>query len=203
MKLVVGLGNPGSQYENTRHNLGFKVCDLLSRQFAAERAVNKFSGRLAEVRAGSEKILLLWPETFMNLSGRAVAAAINFYQLPLQDVLIVSDDFNLLLAQIRLRCGGSHGGHNGIRSIIQSLGQDGFCRLRMGIGPLGKRDAVSFCLNSFPPEERSAAEEMIDRAARAAEVWIEKGIEAAMNQFNAAPASGKGDETDRPATKEE
>ena len=203
MKLVVGLGNPGSKYEQTRHNLGYKVCDVLAAELNADRPVDKFSGRVSQCRVGLEKVLLLWPETFMNLSGRSVAEAVKFYQLPLSDVLVVSDDFNLLLGQVRLRSGGSHGGHNGIRNVLECLSGDGFARLRMGIGPLGGRDAVSFCLNGFPPEERRTAEEMIDRAARAARVWIESGIEAAMNQYNAAPASGTGDKSEGPATKEE
>lgn len=203
MKLVVGLGNPGSRYAGTRHNLGYLLCDLLARQFGAEKASKKFAGSVAQCTVGTEKVLLLWPETYMNLSGRSVAEAVRFYRLPLSDVLVASDDFNLVLGQVRLRSGGSHGGHNGIRNIIERLGDDGFHRLRMGIGPLAGRDAVSFCLNSFPTAERPSVEEMLERAARAAGTWIERGIDAAMNQFNAAPASGNVQSNDGPATKEE
>lgn len=184
MRLVVGLGNPGRQYDGTRHNLGFEVADRLAERLAAEFDRERFSARVAEASVGREKLLLAKPLTFMNLSGRTVVEATRFHKLPLEDVLVVCDDFNLDLGRLRLRTAGSHGGHNGLRDVIARLGTDGFPRLRLGIGPLAGRDPVGFCLSKFAPAERDEVAAMIDSATDAAEAWLRDGSEEAMNRFN-------------------
>jgi PTH1 family peptidyl-tRNA hydrolase len=185
MRLVVGLGNPDRKYAGTRHNLGFRVCDRLAERHAAGFDREKFSSQVAEFESAAEKVVLLKPQTYMNLSGQAVGAALGFYQLELSDVLLVCDDFNLDLGRLRLRREGSHGGHNGLRDVIARLGTDQFPRLRLGVGPLAGSDPVAFCLTKFAESERDVVEEMIASAAEAVSVWLEKGVEEAMNRFNA------------------
>jgi PTH1 family peptidyl-tRNA hydrolase len=184
MRLIVGLGNPGKRYAETRHNLGFRVCDQLCERLATSWSGEKFSSRIAEARPTQGRVTLLEPQTFMNLSGQAVSAAVGFYRLELSEVLVICDDFNLPLGQLRLRTGGSHGGHNGLRSIVESLGAEEFPRLRLGVGPVAGMDTVDFCLAKFPPGEEAEVEEMVTRAADAAGVWLEAGIGEAMNRFN-------------------
>jgi PTH1 family peptidyl-tRNA hydrolase len=187
MRLVVGLGNPDRKYVDTRHNLGYRVCDELCRRWAIDFSREKFQSLVAEVQTPAEKVVLLKPLTYMNLSGQAVAAAVGFYQLDLSDVLVVCDDFNLDLGRLRVRTGGSHGGHNGLRDIIARVGSEQFPRLRLGIGPLprGTMDPADFCLTGFAPEERDGVKEMIQTAAEAVSVWLDKGIQETMNRFNA------------------
>lgn len=194
MRLVVGLGNPGRQYEATRHNLGFRVAESLrgrlaptSSGLAGASTRERFASRLTEAAGPGGKLLLLEPLTFMNLSGRAVAETIGFYKLDLQDMLVVCDDFNLPFGRLRFRRDGSHGGHNGLRNIIECLADEEFGRLRLGIGPLGGEDPVSFCLRKFRPAEAEEVEQMILTAVEGVTVWLEKGIDEAMNRFNAAP----------------
>ena len=124
MRLIVGLGNPGKHYAATRHNLGFRVCDQLCERLSTSWSGEKFSSRIAEARPEQGRVTLLEPQTFMNLSGQAVTAALGFYRLDLADLLVICDDFNLPLGQLRLRTGGSHGEHNGLRSIIELLGAE-------------------------------------------------------------------------------
>src|SRR5262249_49353172 len=134
MKIVVGLGNPGRQYEGTRHNVGFEVVDLLAEAPGAGRFQSRFSAQVAELVEDGVKVLLVKPETFMNLSGRCVRQLVDFYQLPLSDLLVVCDDINLPLARLRVRARGSHGGHNGLRDIQAHLGTTEYGRLRIGVG---------------------------------------------------------------------
>ena len=185
LRLVAGLGNPGPKYAETRHNLGFRVCEKLSAALGAEFHREKFEALAAEARTPRGKVILLEPQTFMNLSGVAVASAVRFYRLDLQQVLVVCDDFNLDLGLLRFRRGGSHGGHNGLKDVIEKLGDEAFPRLRLGTGPLAGRDAVAFCLSRFEPGERECVTEMVDRAAEAVRVWLESGIDGAMNRYNA------------------
>jgi PTH1 family peptidyl-tRNA hydrolase len=198
MKLVVGLGNPGREYVGTRHNIGFEVIDRLADRLGLAQA-GEFD-RLARSRfdalvidgsvpgAGSEpeRVLLLKPVTYMNLSGRAVQAAMAFYQLQPADVMIVLDDLALPCGKLRLRGGGSDGGHNGLRDIQRVLGTNQYPRLRLGIdaapAPMAGKDYV---LGRFSAEQRKLIEPAIDRAGSAILSWIEKGLNAAMNQFNA------------------
>jgi PTH1 family peptidyl-tRNA hydrolase len=185
MKLIVGLGNIGRKYENTRHNVGFNVLELLAKRNGAAPSREKFEGRTQDATIGSERVLLLWPHTLMNLSGRSVQAAMKFYQLPLDDLLVVSDDFNLPLGKLRLRSQGSAGGQNGLDDIINRLGSNEFSRLRVGIGTVPDNwDAADFVLGKFGPSDRAMIDETIGRAAEAVECWVKEGIAAAMNQYN-------------------
>ncbi|MBN2583535.1 MAG: aminoacyl-tRNA hydrolase [Planctomycetes bacterium] len=185
MHVVVGLGNPGKQYEGTRHNLGFRVCSTLRERLPEASLRDRFSSRVTEMSGPRGKVLLLEPQTYMNLSGQAIAEAVAFYKVPMQDLLVVCDDFNLPLGRLRLRRDGSHGGHNGLRNIIECLGDDEFARLRMGIGPLDGRDPVEFCLGRFRDAEHDEVEQMIRTAADAVMCWLDAGLNEAMNRFNA------------------
>lgn len=185
MKLIVGLGNVGRKYENTRHNVGFDVLELLAQRNGGNSAKSKFDGRTVEVMIGSERLLLLWPHTLMNLSGKSVGAAVAFYQVPLTDLLVICDDFNLPLGKLRIRSQGSAGGQNGLGDIIKRLGSEEFSRLRVGIGPVPDAwNAADFVLGRFGPSDRVMIEDSIGRAAEAAECWVTGGLAVAMNRFN-------------------
>jgi len=184
MKVIVGLGNPGPKYAGTRHNVGFEVIDYLAAAPGCTAFREKFEAFVAELKEGEETILLVKPLTFMNLSGRAVRAAIDFYKLPVGELLIVCDDFNLPLGKLRIRPKGSHGGQNGLKNIQEQLGTDEYTRLRIGVGEPAPGDAVDHVLSRFKPGERKAVEETIAAAAHAALVWIRQGTAAAMNRFN-------------------
>lgn len=192
MKIVVGLGNPGREYDGTRHNVGFEVLALIARRFNAGRPRAKFKAEVVELSIKNQKTILLSPLTFMNLSGQSARAAVDFYKLPLNDVLVVCDDINLDVARLRFRPSGSAGGQNGLKNIIQQLGSQDFGRLRVGVGKTPPNwNASDFVLGKFGAEERSEMDLGISRAANAVEAWIEHGIEVAMNQFNAATAQQK------------
>ena len=184
MKLIVGLGNPGSQYRQSRHNLGFEVVNLLERQWSIDVNRRKFQGRFGGGMVGGQQIVLLKPETFMNRSGGSVVEAVAFYKLPLSDVLVVLDDMDLELGQLRLRPAGSAGGHNGLKDIIARLGNDDFARLRIGIGTAPGDAAVNHVLGSFSSEEMPAVEAACRRAVEAVECWAQWGIDQAMNRYN-------------------
>jgi PTH1 family peptidyl-tRNA hydrolase len=185
MKLIVGLGNLGRKYDQTRHNVGFEVLDRLAERFGDGQAKEKFDGRLMEARAAGERVLLLWPHTFMNLSGQAVRPAMEFYKLELTDLLVVCDDFNLPLGKLRFRREGSAGGQNGLADIIRRLGSEEFARLRIGIGPVPENwNAADFVLGKFTAAEKDTVSEIIVRAADGAECWAANGVEASMNRFN-------------------
>jgi len=190
MKVVVGLGNPGPKYTGTRHNVGFDVIDYLAKSPACSGFRERFEALIAEVKEGEEAVLLVKPLTFMNLSGRAVRAVLDFYKLPVEQVLVVCDDFNLPLGKLRVRAKGSHGGQNGLRSIQEQLGTDAYARLRIGVGQPAPGDAVDFVLSRFRPAERVAAEDAVATAAQAVLVWVRSGVEACMNRFN-GPADEK------------
>jgi PTH1 family peptidyl-tRNA hydrolase len=184
MKVVVGLGNPGPKYAGTRHNVGFDVIDYLARGPAVGPFRQQFHAQVAEATEGGEKVLLVKPETFMNLSGRAVRAVVDFYKLPVTDLLVVCDDFNLPLGKLRARAKGSHGGQNGLRNVQEQLGTDGYARLRLGVGQPAPGDAVDHVLSRFKPAERAAVEGAVAGAAQAVLVWVRQGLEACMNRVN-------------------
>ena len=187
MKLIVGLGTPGRKYENTRHNIGFEVIHELARRFHADPARDRFSGRQSEANFQGERVLLLCPETYMNLSGRSVGEAMSFYKLPLEDLLVVCDDFNLPLGRIRLRPKGSAGGQKGLNDIIKRMGSSEIPRLRLGIGPPPEKwDVADFVLSRFTKSEAETVQDSIRRAADAAEVWQKLGIQESMNQYNSS-----------------
>ena len=190
MKLAVGLGNPGQEYRRTRHNVGYDVLAELARRHAAPPPQRKFEGELTEVFLGGEKLLLLAPLTYMNLSGRSVGAAVEFYKIPLADVLMVCDDLNLEPGRLRLRAEGSAGGQNGLKDIFRRLGTEAVPRLRVGIGrPPGRMTATDYVLGKFTEKEREAFDDATARAADAVELWARDGVAAAMNAVNAKPAA--------------
>jgi PTH1 family peptidyl-tRNA hydrolase len=182
MKAIVGLGNPGAEYQATRHNVGFAVVDFLARRWNVRLKSWKSVAALAVV--SDRDVLLAEPKTFMNASGEAVARITAFHKIESDDLLVVVDEAQLPLGRLRLRRAGSAGGHNGLKSIIEHLGPD-FPRLRIGIG-LGdpRRDLVDHVLSSFENNERATASEAIARSADAVEVFVEEGIGQAMNRFN-------------------
>jgi PTH1 family peptidyl-tRNA hydrolase len=184
MKLIVGLGNVGRRYQGTRHNIGFQVIAELERRYAAGKPRLAFEGEVRDAQIGGHRCLLLTPHTYMNRSGRSVGEARDFYKLANQDLLVVSDDFNLPLGRLRLREKGSSGGQKGLEDIIRRLGDD-FPRLRIGVGsPPQGWDPADYVLSKFTPEEREEAEIAVQRAADAVVVWVEEGMQAAMNRFN-------------------
>jgi PTH1 family peptidyl-tRNA hydrolase len=186
MKLVVGLGNIGTQYTNTRHNIGFEVAGELARRNNVHFHVGKFKGEEAELRLEGQRILLLKPHTLMNLSGDAVVAAMRFYKLLPAQLLIICDDINLPLGKLRIRAQGSDGGHNGLWHVIHRLGTPAFPRLRIGVGEKpAQMELVDYVLSRFLASERPVINAARDHAAMAAESWIIDGIEATMNRWNA------------------
>jgi PTH1 family peptidyl-tRNA hydrolase len=192
MKLIVGLGNPGKKYDQTRHNVGFEVIQALAQRYATAPGRLKFEGQIQEGLVGSEKILLLMPHTFMNLSGRCVQQALDFYKLPKTDLLLVCDDFHLPLGTLRLRASGSDGGQKGLADTIRQLGTDQFARLRLGIGPVPDEwDAANFVLGKFGTHERKSVDEQTKRACEATVTWVEQGVLAAMSKFNGGPPAEK------------
>lgn len=188
MKLVVGLGNPGSKYQGTRHNVGFMVAALLAQQAGGERPRIRFDAETVEITLAGERVLLVCPLTYMNLSGKSVLAARDFYKIPNDSILVVCDDFNLPLGRLRLRPGGSAGGQKGLQNIIQRLGTQQIPRLRLGIGPVPANwNAADFVLGKFTKDQQAEVELMVAEAAEAVRVWCQGGIQAAMNRFNTGP----------------
>ena len=185
MKLIVGLGNPGDKYRETRHNVGFEVAAGLARRFGASPPRGRFQGETVEAKIAGQKVLLLTPLTYMNASGASVLAARDFYKIEHSDLLIVCDDFNLPLARLRLRAKGTAGGQNGLADILRRLGTDEIPRLRIGIGaPPPGRDPAGFVLSKFTKDEQPVISEALERAAAAAVLWVESGIAEAMNKYN-------------------
>jgi PTH1 family peptidyl-tRNA hydrolase len=182
--LVAGLGNPGREYERTRHNVGWLVADELARRHGGSFR-SKFSGRLAEVRAGEQRLALLKPETYMNESGRSVGAAARFFKLPAEQTLLVHDDVDLEEGRLQARLGGGLAGHNGLRSIAQHLGTNDFLRLRIGVGRPGRgdrRSVADYVLSPFEPEVDVDA--LVARAADAVEQLAADGLEATQRAVN-------------------
>jgi peptidyl-tRNA hydrolase, PTH1 family len=186
-RLIIGLGNPGKQYANTRHNAGFLVIDELARRFSAPTSRARFKGELSEVRRGDERVVLIKPQTYMNESGITVREAIQWYKTPLAKVIIVVDDLDIPFGEVRLRSRGSAGGHNGLKSIIGLIGTQEFARLRVGIGR-PKSATISHVLSRFSPEEEAELPRVIAHAADMVELWAERGVIEAMNIAN-APAN--------------
>lgn len=186
MKLIVGLGNPGAKYNQTRHNVGFDVIAELARRHPPSIARERFQANVAETTIEGEKVLLIRPLTFMNLSGESVQTAKDFYKLENAELIVACDDFALELGKLRLRAKGSSGGQKGLANIIQRLGTEEFPRLRVGIGPIPEGwDAIGFVLGKFSKDEQSRVEETIKRAADAVAAWIKVGLSKAMSQYNA------------------
>jgi PTH1 family peptidyl-tRNA hydrolase len=211
MKLVVGLGNPGPRYAGTRHNIGFDVVDYLAAAPGVGRWRSRFEAQVTDAVEGTEQVLLMKPETFMNLSGRAVRAAVDFYKLAVTDLLVVCDDIALPLGKLRARAKGSDGGQKGLRSIEQQLGTQDYSRLRIGVGAPGEHlDAADHVLSRFKPGERTAVEDAVAQAAQAVLLWIRQGIDVCMNRVNGEPKPDKPkkekpakDKTEKPVDKPE
>lgn len=193
MKLVIGLGNPGREYERTRHNIGFMVVDELHRRMGEPGWKAKFKGLLADGRLRDEKLELLKPLTFMNVSGQSVSEAVRWFHVDVEDILVVADDLDLPFATLRMRQRGSAGGHNGLASIFQLLGTTEIARLKVGIGR-GRGDAYAHVLGRFDRAEEQELPLLIAEAADAVECWMTQGVLATMNAINAKstprPASG-------------
>ena len=187
-KLVVGLGNPGSKYDGTRHNIGFEVVDRLAAGGSGTRFSRKFDGQLAEIEVDFRRVLILKPETFMNLSGRAVAPLLRDYGLTSERVLVVADDTDLAPGRVRLRAEGSAGGHNGHKSLIQSLATQTYPRLKIGIGRTAKDATIDHVLGPFHPDERPDIETAMARCEKAIETLFLRGMEAAMQETNGSAA---------------
>jgi PTH1 family peptidyl-tRNA hydrolase len=184
MKVVVGLGNPGKRYAGTRHNVGYRVVDSLATGPRAGRFQSGFEAQIAESIEEGGKLLLVKPETFMNRSGRSVRQLLDYYQMPVSELLVVCDDVNLPLGKLRVRARGTHGGHNGLRDIQNHLGTTEYSRLRLGVDAPGQGEMIDYVLGRFGPSEQAAIDDAIRLAAQAVLVWAERGIEACMIQYN-------------------
>lgn len=184
MKVIVGLGNPGPQYTETRHNIGFLLVDLLAESYELA-FYPKYQGLYAEGNVEGERLLLLKPQTFMNLSGRSVIEIVHFYKVLGEDLLIVHDDMDLPLGKIRLRDQGSAGGHNGIKSILAELGSEKFWRLKLGVGrPPKEWDPARYVLSSFVGDEIKQLDDVLERAEKATNLWIKGEPDRAMNLYH-------------------
>ena len=184
--LLVGLGNPGDKYDNTRHNVGFAAIDQLAEELRVPVQKLKYRSLTQTVELGGAKVLLMKPITYMNLSGEAVGEAARFFKIPADHVLVLSDDVSLPVGKLRIRKGGSAGGHNGLKSIIQHLGTDQFPRVKIGVGekPHPDYDMADWVLRKFVGEDLKTITQAIQRAGKAAECYIHDGPDQAMNRFN-------------------
>ena len=186
--LIVGLGNPGREYRENRHNIGFMLIDRLSVRLNAKMSRLQSKALVGSVRYNDAKIILAKPQTFMNLSGQAIQGLLRFYKLPHENLMVAHDDLDLPFSTIRLRPGGGAGGQKGIKSTIQHLGTNDFSRLRLGIGrPPGRMDAAAYVLQDFARGDQQFLSETLDRAADAVFKFIDDGLDAAMNKFNETP----------------
>lgn len=184
MKLIVGLGNPGKTYEHTRHNAGFEAMDAIASITSANIAQKKFKALIDKVNIGKESVLLMKPQTFMNNSGEAVRAAMDFYRLAPGDLLVIYDDLDLPVGKLRLRQRGSAGGHNGIKSIIAHIGTQEFDRIRIGIDKDARIPTVDWVLGKIRKEDQEAYQASVREAAQAAVFSLQHSFLEAMNQFN-------------------
>ena len=184
--LVVGLGNPGEKYENTRHNVGFLTVDELAERARVPVQKLKHRALTNTLEVGGVKVLLMKPVTYMNLSGEAVRPAADFYKIPPEHIIVISDDTALDVGKLRIRKGGSAGGHNGLKSIIQQLGTDQFPRIRVGVGkkPHPDYDLADWVLGKFQGEDKKTMDAAVERCADAVECYIKEGPDRAMNKFN-------------------
>lgn len=187
MFLVVGLGNPGEKYDKTRHNAGFDVVDLCEKKYNFMINRTKFKGVYGEVQIGNEKVMFLKPQTYMNLSGESVRAIMDFYKIPVENLIVIYDDITLEIGRLRIREKGSAGGHNGIKNIIAHLGTDKFARIKVGVGE-PTYDIIDYVTGRFSPDERKVVEKAYIGASEAVEVLINQGITEAMNRYNSFKA---------------
>lgn len=184
--LVVGLGNPGAKYENTRHNVGFMTADLFMKENGGEFNKSKMQGIFGECKIGNNRILTVKPQTFMNNSGVAVSAIAKFYKIPNDRIIIIFDDISLDVGNLRIRRKGSHGGHNGMRSIVEHLGNDNIARIKIGVGakPHPDYDLADWVLSKFPKSDTENLNKSLENASKAIEEIITCGIDSAQNLYN-------------------
>ena len=187
MYIIVGLGNPGKKYENTRHNMGFIAVDLLAEKYGIKVDKIKFKALVGEGRIAGRKVLLVKPQTYMNLSGQSVMEVMNFYKEDIENLIVIYDDIDIPTGTIRLRKKGSAGTHNGMRNIVYLLQEDGFPRIRVGIGSESKVDLIHYVTSGVTKKEKDLLEDALTRAADAVACIVEKGIEKAMNEYNIRP----------------
>lgn len=192
MWLIVGLGNPGSEYDGTRHNVGFEVADMLAERASASFSEKKFKARLGRGRLEGADVLFIKPQTFMNLAGEAVGPALGFYKAETQEVIVLHDDLDLDVGRLKLKQGGGHGGHNGLRSLIEHLPDANFIRVRIGIGrPPPRWDSADYVLSRFGKVDQPAIERALKDAAESVEIIIRDGLRRAMNVYNRTPETEK------------
>lgn len=184
MKIIAGLGNPGKEYENTKHNVGFLTIDILAEKYDIKVNKIKFKGLVGEGMIGTEKVILVKPQTYMNLSGQCIREIVAFYKLDMEDLVVIYDDIDLPMGNLRIRKKGSAGTHNGMRSIIYDLQDDGFPRVRVGIGGERKGDLANYVISGFSGDDRKLIEEAIVKAADAVTCLVEDGIDRAMVDYN-------------------
>ncbi len=187
MKMIIGLGNPGKTYEDTRHNIGFRVIDRLASDWNAPLTQSKFKGMYSVIHRPEGKVMLVKPLTYMNLSGECIGPLMNYYNVDLEDIVVIYDDLDLPTGQLRLRQKGSAGGHNGIKSLIQHLGTQQFNRMRIGISrpPAGMK-VPDYVLARFRDEEKPEMAHAVKKSAEACNYWLQKPFKEVMNEFNGA-----------------
>lgn len=183
MKVIVGLGNPGRKYSGTRHNIGFRALEEVARRHNVEKEESRFDSIIGHIRIDGEKVLLVKPLTYMNLSGKAVQPLMRWFKLDLAELIVVYDDMDLAPGTVRLRAQGGSGGHKGMTSIIACLGSKDFARIRIGIGR-PENEAVDWVLGKFSTDEQEFMNQALDRTGDALECWVRQGIDRAMNEYN-------------------
>lgn len=184
MFLIAGLGNPGKKYEKTRHNLGFMVIDELARRNSVSVDKSKFKSLTGEFKLGGEKVILMKPQTYMNLSGEAIREAVNFYKIDLKNLLVIYDDLDIPMGALRIRTSGSSGTHNGMKSVVSQLGSRDFPRVRIGIGSNKDDNLIDFVIGKPSKSEEAVLSDTVSEAVHAVECYITDGIDKAMNRFN-------------------
>lgn len=184
MYIIVGLGNPGKKYENTRHNLGFIAIDQLAEKMGIRVSKLKFKALIGEGRIGTEKVILVKPQTFMNLSGEAVRPIMDFYKIPPENLVVIYDDFEIPLGNLRIRKSGSAGTHNGMKSVIYQIQSDRFPRIRIGTGSSLRKNDISFVIGGFSKQEVPELEKAVTNAVDACYCIVEKDVDMAMNRYN-------------------
>lgn len=185
MYLIVGLGNPEKEFSNTRHNMGFDVINKIAKKYEIDITRTKFNGLYGSGTIENEKVILLKPQTFMNLSGQSIKPFIDFYKIPLENVLVIYDDMDVEIGNIKIRKKGSAGSHNGAKSVVHELSSEDFPRIRVGIGrPENEYDAIDYVIGKIEEEQYKQLENGIDQAVKAISEYIIKGIDSAMNRYN-------------------
>jgi PTH1 family peptidyl-tRNA hydrolase len=195
MKLVVGLGNPGEEYARTRHNVGFMAADRLAQLARSRFTAQKFAAELAEARLGPERVWIMKPQTYMNHSGEAVGAALRFWKLDLEDLVVLHDELELEPFRVQLKVGGGHSGHNGVKSVNAHVGAPDYARVRIGVGrPPPMMDPTDYVLGRFARADEAELEGCLDKASEAARLAVELGPQKAMNKVNRRARAAEGEQ---------